>query len=239
MAAAAVVVTVFPRSSGYTVPVICISILIGLATGLVNGMLVAKRKVSPFLATLATMIVLQGLRFYWTQGAATGEVPALFRTLGAGTIFGVPINFIIFIAIGAVFWVVLHRSSYGRRVFMVGGSPEAARLVGIGVDRVVISTYMISGGLAAVAGVLLAGYVGTIDGYLGRGFELQSIVAAVIGGVALTGGQGSLPHALTGAAVLVIVSNAVLLFGIPVQFQIVLSGLIVIAVAAFQRTKAS
>ena len=107
-----------------------------MRAGLINGLLVTKRQVSPFLATLATMIVLQGFRFAYTQGAPSGNVPPLFRTLGSGKIDGIPFNFAMLLVLRALFWVVLHRSAFGRRVFIVGGNPVTARLVGIRPDRV-------------------------------------------------------------------------------------------------------
>lgn len=232
MGSAAIAITTFPRDFASPWTILPAALLIGLLVGATNGYLIAKRNVSPFLATLATTIIFQGIRFYWTQGAATGEVMPFFRLLGTGYTFGVSNCFVVLVLVAAIFGVVLQRSRYGRQLYLVGSSPLAASLVGIKVGRVVAGAYMISGVLAALSGLLLAGYVGTVDNYLGRGYELQSIVAAVIGGVALTGGSGKLLNALFGAAMLVIISNAILLFGIPIQAQIILNGVIVLAVAA-------
>lgn len=232
MATAAVIATSFSGLDGDAPLVILCCILMGAATGMANGLLVTKRNVSPFLATLATMIVLQGLRFAWTQGAPSGNVPPVFRALGAGTFWGVPYNLIVMVAAAAVFALLLHRAAFGRRVYITGGNPITARLVGISADRIIILCYVICGVLAAIAGLVLSGFVGVVDNFVGRGFELDSIVAAVMGGVALSGGRGSVIGALAGAAILVVLSNAVVMVGMPVQLQIIVKGIVIIVAAS-------
>ena len=233
MATAAVVATAFSGQDQDVVPIILVAMGIGLGTGLVNGLLITKRSVSPFLATLATMIVLQGFRFAFTQGAPSGNVPPFFRVLGSQLFYGVPYNLIVLAVLAGAFSILLSKTVFGRQVYIVGGNPVAARLVGIKADRVIILCYLISGGLAAVGGLVLSGFVGIVDNWVGRGFELDTIVAAVMGGVALSGGRGTIPAALIGAAILVVVSNAVLLLGLPVQFQIIIKGVVIVVAAAF------
>ena len=233
MATAAVIATSFSGQNADVLPILAVAVGMGAATGLVNGLLVTKRSVSPFLATLATMIVLQGFRFAYTQGAPSGNVPPLFRALGSASWNGIPYNLMLLAVLAAVFWVLLSRSRFGREVYITGGHPTTARLLGINADRVTIIGYIISGGLAAVAGLVLSGYVGIVDNWVGRGFELDSIVAAVMGGISLAGGRGGIIGGLFGAAVLIVVFNAVLLFGLPVQFQIIIKGIVIVAAAAF------
>jgi ribose/xylose/arabinose/galactoside ABC-type transport system permease subunit len=232
MATAAVAATAFNGLDSDVLPIIGVSLLIGLGTGLTNGLLITKRSVPPFLATLAMWIVLEGCRYAYNGGAPSGNVPAFFRVIGAGGFHGIPYNVLIMAAIAAVFVVILHVSTFGRRVFLVGGNPVMARLVGIHVDRVVIACYMLSGLLAATAGLVLSGFVGLVDNFVGRGFELDSIVAAVLGGVALSGGRGTILGALVGAAILVAITNAVLLFGLPIQFQLIIKGIVIVIAAA-------
>lgn len=233
MATAAVVATSFSGQDKDAALIFALALGIGLATGLVNGLLVAKRNVSPFLATLATMIVLQGMRSAWTQGAPSGNVPPFFRILGSGSIYGVPYNLIITAVLALVFWVILSKSTFGRKIYITGGNPVTARLLGINADRVTIICYVISGGLAALAGLILSGYVGIVDNWVGRGFEIDSIVAAVMGGVALSGGRGTIGGGLIGAAILVVVFNAVLQLGLPIQLQIIIKGIVIVVAAAF------
>lgn len=238
MATAAVVATSFSGENSDAFPVFLVAMAIGLITGLANGLLITKRNVSPFLATLATMTLLQGLRFAYTQGAPSGNVPPIYRVLGSQTFLGLPYNLMILVVLTVVFSALLHKSTYGRRVYLTGGNPAMARLVGINSDRVTIASYVISGGLAALAGLIYSGFVGIVDNWVGRGFELDSIVAAVMGGVALSGGRGSILGGLLGAAILVVVFNAVLMIGFPIQFQIIIKGLVIILAAAFYARKA-
>jgi ribose/xylose/arabinose/galactoside ABC-type transport system permease subunit len=180
---------------------------------------------SPFLATLATMIVLQGLRFAWTRGAPSGRVPHELQLIGADQFFGVPINLIVLAVIALIVWVALAKTPFGRRVYMVGGGPRAAELVGVDVDRTVIACYVASAILAGIGGLVLVGYVSGVDNWVGRGYELDSIVAAVMGGVALSGGRGSVLGGILGAFLLTVIFNIVLLLGFPVQLQFCRQGL--------------
>ncbi len=232
MATAAVIATGFSGSNGDVVTIVAAVLTIGVVVGLINGLLITKRQVSPFLATLATMILLQGFRFAYTQGAPSGNVPPLFRTLGSGKLDGVPFNFVILLVLATLSWIGLHRSAFGRRVFIVGGNPATGRLLGIRTDLITIVCYLISSCLAAVAGLILSGYVGLVDNWVGQGYELDSIVACVIGGVSLRGGRGSIPGALAGAAIIMIVANEVLLFGLPIQIQIIIKGAVIVLAAA-------
>ncbi|MBN9015819.1 MAG: ABC transporter permease [Rhizobiales bacterium] len=233
MATSAVIATSFSGQNGDVLPILLVAVGIGVATGIVNGLLVTKRSVSPFLATLATMIVLQGFRFAYTQGAPSGNVPPLFRAIGSATWNGIPYNILVLIVLAVVFGLLLARSRFGREVYITGGNPTTARLLGINADRVTIIGYVISGAMAAIAGLVLSGYVGIVDNWVGRGFELDSIVAAVMGGISLSGGRGGIVGGLLGAAVLVVVFNAVLLFGLPVQLQIIIKGVVIVVAAAF------
>lgn len=237
MATAAVVATAFSGRDGDLIWIIPVALGIGALVGVVNGALVTKRSVSPFLATLATMIVLQGARNAYTQGAPSGNVPPLLRTIGAGTTAGVPNNVAVLLVVTIGTFVLLHVATVGRRIYLTGGSPEAARLVGIRADLVTTLAYVISGVFAAVSGLVLSGYVSVVDNWVGRGFELDSIVAAVMGGVALSGGKGGVIGALFGAAILVVLSNAVVILGLPIHVQLILKGFIIVLAAALYAAK--
>ncbi len=233
MATVAVMATAFETTANTMVlPIVLATLLFATAVGAFNGYLVVKRGISPFLATLATMIVLQGLRFAYTKGAPSGELPAGVRFIGTGLVAGLP--FSIFLVAGVTLLMVwlLHRSGFGRRVFIVGTNPRAADLVGIASGRITIACYAIGSLLAGLAGLVLIGYVGTVDNWVGRGYELDSIVAAVVGGVVLGGGTGSVLGALLGALILMVLFNLVLILGLPVEGQLVIKGFIIILAAA-------
>jgi len=232
MASIAVLATAFDAVSNAMIPVIFITAIVCSAcVGLINGLLVTKRNVSPFLATLAMMIVLQGIRFYYTQGAPSGSLPEGFRVLGTGRFFGIPVNVMAFVlCICSLGWL-LHKSSFGRKVYITGGNPKSANLVGIQADRVIISCYVICSVMAGIAGLFLVGFIGTVDNWVGRGYELDSIVACVIGGIALTGGKGTIWGAAAGALILILIFNIVIILGFPVQAQMIIKGIIIILAA--------
>jgi ribose/xylose/arabinose/galactoside ABC-type transport system permease subunit len=232
MATAAVIATGFSGTNGDVASIVATVSAIAIAVGLVNGLLVTKRHVSPFLATLAMMILLQGFRFAYTQGAPSGNVSPLLRALGSEKLDGIPFNFVMLSILATLLWVILHRSAFGRRVFIVGGNPVTGRLLGIRSDLITIVCYVISSCLAAVAGLVLSGYVGLVDNWVGQGYELDSIVACVIGGVSLKGGRGTIAGALAGAAIIVVIANEVLLFGLPIQVQIIIKGAVIVIAAA-------
>ena len=236
MATAAVIATEFDQSSNWSIlSIAAVTLAMCLCVGLANGLLITKRGMSPFLATLATMIVLQGLRFAWTHGAASGRVPDGLRFVGNGQLFGIPVNILLLLLLAAAFWFLLGRTAFGRRIYLVGGSPRGADLVGINVSRVVVACYVLSAALAGIGGIVLVGYVDGVDNWIGRGYELDSIVAAVMGGVALTGGRGSVIGGLVGALLLTVIFNIVLLLGLPVQFQFVVKGMVIIIAMAMLR----
>jgi ribose/xylose/arabinose/galactoside ABC-type transport system permease subunit len=233
MASVAVLATAFETTdNAMLLPIVAAALTFAAAVGAVNGYLVVKRGISPFLATLAMMIVLQGLRFAYTRGAPSGELPPAMRYLGTGTVLGVPFSIVLVALLTLGMALLLHRTAFGRRVFVVGTNPRAAVLVGIAADRITIACYALGSTLAGLAGLVLIGYVGTVDNWVGRGYELDSIVAAVVGGVVLGGGAGSVLGALLGALILIVLFNIVLILGLPVEGQLVIKGFIIVLAAA-------
>jgi ribose/xylose/arabinose/galactoside ABC-type transport system permease subunit len=240
MATVAVLATVFKATSNEAIPLIFVAaIAFSAMVGLVNGFLVVKRGVSPFLATLATMIILQGIRFSYTGGAPISTLPPGMSTLATGRLLGAPINLCTLGLLAVLLGVMLHKSRFGREIRMVGGNPKAARLVGLSPDRVTILCYVICSVCAGIGGLFLLGYVGTVSNWVGQGYELDSIIAAVMGGVALSGGRGSVFGALMGVAVLIVIANLVILLGLPIEAQQIIKGVIIIGAAAFYRTMLS
>ena len=238
MSSVAVIATSIAPDNVMILPIFLIAIAFGALVGFVNGWLVTKRKVSPFLATLATMIVLQGLRFAWTKGAPlSGHLPPGFRVLGTGTLLSIPVNLWALGFLILVFAIVLYRTTYGRKLYLVGGNPRAAFLSGIHADRVIIAAYMICAVLASIAGLFLVGYVGSVDNWVGKGYELDSIAAVMMGGASFKGGKGGIFGSLAGVLVLIVIYNLVLLLGFPIQTQLVVKGLVIILAASFYLTR--
>lgn len=238
MATVAVLATAFKATTNDAIPLIFLAaIVFSAVVGFLNGWLVARRNVSPFLATLAMMIILQGIRFAYTGGAPISTLPPGMGFLASGRILGVPVNLMTLAVLAIAFGIVLHRSRIGREIFMVGTNPKAAFLNGVAPDRVIILCYVICSVCAGIGGLFLLGYVGTVSNWVGQGYELDSIVAAVMGGVALTGGRGNIFAALLGVAVLMVINNLVLLLGFPIEMQLIIKGIIIIGAAAFYRTR--
>ena len=238
MATVAVLATAFKATTNDAIPLIFLAAIVFSAiVGFLNGWLVARRNVSPFLATLAMMIILQGIRFAYTGGAPISTLPPGMGFLASGRILGVPVNLVTLAVLAIAFGIVLHRSRLGREIFMVGTNPKAAFLNGVAPDRVIILCYVICSVCAGIGGLFLLGYVGTVSNWVGQGYELDSIVAAVMGGVALTGGRGNIFAALLGVAVLMVINNLVLLLGFPIEMQLIIKGIIIIGAAAFYRTR--
>ena len=205
---------------------------LGVLIGAVNGYLVAYRHVTPFLATLATMIVLQGIRFTYTGGAPGGSLPDAIRFIATGSIAGVPVSIIILVLVAfAAHWMLRH-TVLGRSLLLYGDNPDTAYMTGLPVKRLQMLAFMISGALAALAGLLLVGYVGIVDNWTGRGYELDSIAAAVIGGASLRGGKGSVIGALLAALILVSLFNALVILGFSIEFQLILKGVLILGAAA-------
>lgn len=237
MATAAVISTATIDSTPF---IFAVGVVLGAAIGGVNGYLVAYRRVTPFLATLATMIVLQGVRFAYTKGAPGGALPETFRWLATGDILGVPVALL---ALGVVafgmHWT-LERTVFGRRLKLYGDSPAAAHMTGSPTKFLVVMAFIISGVMAALAGLFLVGYVGIVDNWTGRGYELDSIAAAVIGGAALSGGKGSVPGVLLAALILVSLFNIVVILGLSIELQLVIKGsLIILAAAVYMKRSKS
>ena len=208
------------------------ALLLGALIGGVNGYLVTYRQVTPFLATLATMIVLQGVRFAYTKGAPSGSLPETFRFLATGDVGGMPVILIALLAVVFLAHWMLERSVPGRQLLLCGENPDAAWMSGLPVRRIVIAAYVTSGVLAATAGLFLVGYVGIVDNWTGRGYELDSIAAAVIGGASLRGGKGSVVGALLAALILVSLFNIVVILGLSIEFQMVVKGVLILLAAA-------
>ena len=234
MATVAVLATGFDaQSDRMMLPIVLSGLALGVLVGLVNGVLVVKRRISPFLATLAVTVMLQGARFAYTKGAPSGSLPPGFAVLASGTVAGVPISVAVLAVVALALTGVLARTGFGRMLYLTGDSPRAARLAGLPVGRITLAAYVLSGLLAAAAGLFLMGYVGIVDNWTGRGYDLDSIAAAIMGGAALRGGRGSIPGSLLGALILVVLFNMVLMLGFSVEFQLIVKGLIIVAAASF------
>ena len=210
-------------------PALLITTAAGAVIGLANGVLVTKRRVPPFIATLGVAIAVNGLRLIATGGIPKGNVAEALKQLGTGSFLGIPWLVIIFAFTAVFFYILLSVSSYGRRLRVTGANPEVAVLSGIRRDRVINIAYILCGALAAATGVFLSGYTGIADNWAGNEYDINSIAAAVLGGAAIGGGSGSVQGTVIGSIILLLITNLAILAHLPIQSQMMIKGLVIIA----------
>ncbi|TME25853.1 MAG: ABC transporter permease [Chloroflexi bacterium] len=215
---------------GVPVPMaILLTLLLGLLIGSGNGALVTFLGINPLIATLGTMSIARGLALVITEGYNISSLPDSFTQLGEQGPLKLPWMVWITLALIILGDLALRRTRFLRQVYYIGGNERAARVSGIPVDGMRVFTYMLSGTLAALAGVLLAARLSTAVPTAGEGLELTVIAAAVIGGASLAGGEGSVLGAVLGIAFLSIISNALTLLSVSIFWQIVVTGVVLIA----------
>ena len=220
---------------------IVIALLVGVATGIINGIVVAVLKIQPFIATLASMVAITGLALRLTNGGPQpfNNIGDVFNFLGSGNVFGLPGPFLVFLIVAVIGILVLRYLAFGRFLYAIGGSPEAARLTGVPTRSTLITAYAVSGLTAALAGVMTASRLGVGAPTAGGLANLDAITAVVIGGTSLMGGTGGALGTVFGALLLAVLSNLMNLIGIsPFDQQIVKGVVIVLAVLlAMQATR--
>ena len=218
---------------------IAIVAAIGFATliGLLNGLVIAKARIQPFIVTLAMMIAARGVALAATgeQSVRVARLSEGFTWLGRGMIGPVAVPVVVLAAAFAVAWVVLGHTRFGRHVFALGDNEDAARLMGLNVAAVTLGVYALSGALAGLAGVILASRLGAGQPVAGVGWELDAIAAVVVGGTLLTGGQGGVGATLVGVLLLGVIFNLFNLEGtISSWWQWVLRGVFLLIVVIVQ-----
>lgn len=204
-------------------------LIVGVVLGSVNGFIVARLAVAPFVVTLGMLSMARGLTFIYSDGMPVSNLDPAFRFLGTGVVGGIPVPVIILLVVFAVGWFVLNRTTFGRYVYAVGGNPKSARTSGIPTRWVIFSAYAICGGLAALAGLMLAARTGAALPQAGVAYELDAIAAVVIGGTRLSGGVGTLTGTLIGALIIGVINNGLDLMGVSSYYQQVIKGAIIVA----------
>ena len=209
-------------------------LLVGAACGLVNGLLITRAKLPPFIATLTMMSVGRGLANIITEGRQIVGYPDWFTNLSTVRHFGfLSVTVAIFIVLSIISWAILRYTTIGRSLYAIGGSPEVARLAGIRVRQLTMSVYALSGLLAGLASVALACRLNSSQPSAGTGYELDTIAAVVIGGASLNGGVGGIRGTVVGVLIIGVLRNGLNLSGVsPFVQQIVIGVVIALAVAA-------
>lgn len=214
---------------------------LGVFLGIVNGYLVAKIKLQPFIATLITMTIYRGLTLIASNGLPVRNIENysdIILFLNKGTIGPLPISMVILIGILIVLWVILNKTIFGRHLYATGGNEEAARLSTINTSRIKIIGYAISGFLSAIAAILYISRYNSIYPDAGQGAELDAIAAVVIGGTSMSGGKGLIVGTFIGALVIGVLNNGLNLLGVSSFYQEVIKGsVILLAVIADKKRK--
>jgi ribose transport system permease protein len=209
-------------------PVTLLTLSFGAFIGLINGILVTKRNVPPFIATLGLSIILTGAKLMWTKGLPRGRVPPALIEIGVGTGFGVPNLLYVFLFVALLMTFMLSRCAYGRRLYAVGVNKEVSTLSGIRTGLVVTFAYVACGALSSLVGVLFGGYMGMSDQLIGQGYDLDSIAASVLGGAVIGGGFGSVSGTTIGVVIMLIITNLSLLAHFPIQSQMLIKGVLIV-----------
>jgi len=211
------------------------ALIVGALLGAINGFIIAKGKIQPFIVTLATMAIARSLTLVYSQGMPITGFPQSFRTIGRGEVIGVPVPVIIMFAIFGVIFYVSNYTKLGLYTYAIGGNETAAKLSGVKVDMYKIIIYMISGLLAATSAIILTSRLNSAQPTFGAGYELDAIAAVVLGGASLSGGKGTVVGTLFGALIMGILNNGLNLLNVSPFYQQGVKGIVILIAVLLER----
>lgn len=211
------------------VPVIFLTLGLGTGIGLINGLIITRLFLPPFIATLGMMVALRGVALVHSSGRIYHAFPTSLLTLGRGMIFGVlPAPIAIAFTVVFIGYILFAWTEFGRYCMAIGGNKEATRLAGINIYRFETLNYALMGFLTAFAGIVLMGRIDSAQAIIGTNMEIHTIAAVIIGGTSLFGGRGSIGGSVIGAVILAVIANGLILAGVSFFWQQVVTGLIII-----------
>ena len=212
-----------------------LGIILGFSLGIVNGILVAKVKLQPFIATLGTMSIYRGVAYIITGGWPVLDIPENFRKALDGDIFGViPSSVVLLFVVGIIIWIILKYTRFGNYIYALGSNEEATKLSGVNVDFNKMMAYAICGVGAALAGMVLLARLGTGEPTAGQGYELNAIAAAAVGGTSLMGGKGTMLGTILGTILLSALRVGLIVVGVDSFWQYIATGIIIVIAACFE-----
>ncbi|MGL6098722.1 MAG: galactose/methyl galactoside ABC transporter permease MglC [Fusobacteriaceae bacterium] len=224
--------------------VILIGAIIGILMGLFNALLVAQFNVTPFIATLGSMIIVYGINSIYFDSVGASPIAGFDKRYtnfaqGFFDIGGFRIPFLILYALIAVLivWVIWNKTTFGKNIFAIGGNPEAAKVSGVNVKKNLFAVYGLSGAFYSFAGFLEAGRIGSATNNLGNMYELDAIAACVVGGVSFSGGVGTVPGVVTGVIIFTIINYGLTYIGVNPYWQYIIKGFIIIMAVALDTMK--
>lgn len=222
---------------GYTFAGVLACLLIGAFFGIVNGLLITKAKVSPFIATYGMEWVIRGAVYIMMSGAMIYHFSEEFKMIANGTLFGISNLIYITVAIFIILMFVFERTVFGRNVYMTGANINVTRLTGVNTDFIIIIVYMVSGILAAAAGLLYVARLDAAEAFLGKDFALMALAAALIGGTSLQGGKGGVGNTVIGVLVMVFLMNALNVLKVSTLWQDAVFGMVIIVSSVLERAR--
>ena len=237
MGLSAVVAATFAKSGSPFIVVMLVGLGIGFAIGLINGLAITKLRVPPLIATLAMLSVAKGLQLIFSRGVTVFGLGDAVGWLGRGYIGPIPVPIVLLLLLYLLASNSLSRTSFGRKVYAVGGNERAARIVGIQVERIKISVYVLSSMLASFGGLILISRLDSAPTVIGTGLELETIAAVVIGGTSLSGGKGGVWGTLIGVAILALIQNALNLLNVSPYFTQLVQGLVIFTAVAIDMNR--
>ncbi len=211
---------------------IILGISIGIACGLLNGLIITRMRINALIATLSTMAIFRGLAFVLCGGLSKIITSDGYRWYGRGYILGVPVCVWIMVIFYGIFIYILRNTKFGRRVYAIGGNSKASYLSGVNVKNTVISVFTLAGLTAGIGGILMAAQTGSGLPSAGQGMEMEVIAAAVLGGTSLSGGKGNLVGTLIGVMMMATLGNGMVLMNVPAFYQQIAKG-VVLLIAVF------
>jgi ribose transport system permease protein len=215
------------------------ALLVGIGVGLVNGVLIAYGKLVPFIATLAMLVAARGLAAQISGKQTQISQSSVINDIATTKIVGIPLLVIMLGAVVAAGWVLLNRTTFGRRTVAIGGNPEAARLAGINVKRQTLLLYVLSGLCCGIAAIMLTSQATSAQAAMANLYELDAIAAAIIGGTLLSGGRGTIVGALFGVLVFSTITNLFAINNLPTEVQNMVKGAIIVAAVLVQQVRFS
>jgi ribose transport system permease protein len=225
--------------AGGTDPILALlaGVAAGTLMGVANGLLVAKGRVAPFIATLATMTIYRGLTLVYTEGRPITFSDDTFSLLGKGYFLEIPVPVIWMLLSFLILYYLLRNTTFGRHIYAVGGNEEASVLSGIRADRVKIRVYAISGLFASLAGIILTSRLSSAQPTAGVAYELDAIAAVVLGGTSLAGGRGWITGTLIGAMIIGVLDNGLNLLNVSSFYQQVVKGGVILLAVLLDRSR--
>jgi len=227
-----------------TIEICLIVILVGVAVGAVNGLLITRLNVAPFIATLGTLYVARGAAMLSSDGRTFPNLNGnpeygsdTFRLIGTGNLLGIPISIWLLICVGLMAAYIANRTPLGRHIYAVGGNERGAALSGVKVNRVKMFVYMFSGFCAALVGLIISSQLVAAHPATGETFELNAIAAAVLGGTSMSGGRGRILGTIVGAFVIGVLSDGLVMMGVSSFWQTVIKGLVIIAAVVIDQAQ--